>query len=176
MRKLLIISNNADLLKHALAFNLQQELENKSFEIVTAQNADSIKQFELIVTDNEKFKEVATHFVVPINLSDVINYIKNNILEPSYTKTPYIDIKSRTLKYMHYKLELTEQTCQILAALIDAPNMQLQIPNLLKLLNMHYLNNEALKTSVYRINQHFEKYKVPLKVVLNSHYILLEKL
>lgn len=171
------IISKTDILKKALEFNLIGEYKISTINDLKNDIIDKyLAKYDILLADDRNYTKVAKFFEIPINLSEVLSYIESEALSVLGKRSPYVDGKARTLYYMNYKIPLTEQACKILQLLSFSDNMKISLTVLQDKLNVKYLNFEALKASVYRINQQFVKYKLPLKVALEKDYILLEKL
>lgn len=174
--KIGIISTTA-LLQKTLEFNL-----SKDFEVATIKNVKNnindacTSKYDILITDNKVYRKEFQFFDLPINLFEVISYVENEVFSVLGRHSPYVDGKFRTLYYMNYKIPLTEQACNILELLSSSDEMKSDFTLLKEKLGIRHLNFEALKTSLYRVNQQFIKYKIPLKVALERECILLEKL
>lgn len=174
MYKIAIISKNAKLLKSALEFNLDGKFEFHTYEFQKNLSGDNLKHFDLAITDDIRCSKFAQVFDSPIDLSVIIRFIDKKYYNSFENGMPLVDIKSRILTYKGQKVELTQQGADILQILISAHNFKVSITDFAKKLGMRNINFEAIKTGAYRVNQRFVEYDIPLKIFLNSEYILLE--
>lgn len=176
----IIIISSTKILERTLIFNYKPQSEVEEVEITTVKDIPSLSAIQqnegaILITDDAVYSEIAELFTPQISLVEVTDYIEKQRKKINKHQID-LDLMSRTVSIGRVQIELTEREALIINLLLSTDNLCSDTGAFIRNLKVNNLSAEALRASIYRINQKFIRYDFPLSLRFKGSNILLEKL